>query len=124
MVEAEIVVLLAGYAAHKRFDRDVGPPGDVGACADYEAAERWTDAASIPGWEARADAFVAEHWTAIVALADALLRDEHLDGDEAEIVVDIHDGEARPGDLDAYRMRRAEFRARVSAKPRAKKGGR
>ena len=88
--EAEVMVLLAGYAAEKRADADADPRHSWSDTERALECIEWIgQVGSEHEWRAKADAFVAKEWEGIEALARELLGRETLDSTEAEIVVDI-----------------------------------
>ena len=91
--EAEVMVLLAGYAAEKRAHADADPRHSGSDTERALECIEWIEqVGSEREWRARADAFVAKEWDGIEALARELLGRETLDSMEAEIVVDIARG--------------------------------
>lgn len=102
--EAEVLVLLAGYAS----ERTVDPAAPLASSAsDTEDAVRILALLGavndLEGWRARAARFVADHRAEIAAVAGELLTYGTLDADEAETVVDVARGEATHADLEAVR---------------------
>ena len=101
----EVVGYFAGYVAEKRYDPTASPDG---AWSDDEKAREILvllgEEALEGEYRARADTFVANHWAAIEALAEELLKQDEIRGsEEAEIIIDIARGEATAADLETYR---------------------
>jgi len=123
----EIVVLLAGSVAEKRF---AGRANHIGARSDYNAA---IDLASyVTGSDSeeinellrwlrkRAEGFVARHWKSICTVAGALLDKHTLSGREVHYWIDVATLGREKADRHAtmFAEMRARFRAARREGPR------
>jgi hypothetical protein len=111
-----LVGLFAGYAAEVRLDPAREGEGARATARedDYEAEKSLGGLARTNAerdklerrLRARAASLVSEHWAAVTALARELLEHRTVEGDEAELIVAIAEGEQPENALAEYRRHR------------------
>jgi ATP-dependent Zn protease len=93
LIEAEVVCLLAGHAADRRFEpsEEREQISIERASSDFEKARRFCDYLGIEMdvFHKKANQFVDDHWGEITCLARALLIENTLCADEASIWIDV-----------------------------------
>jgi hypothetical protein len=92
LIEAEVVCLLAGHAAERRFEpsEDQREVLIEWASSDFDRARQFCDylGIAIDVFHGKANQFVNDHWGEITCLAKALLVENELSAEEASIWID------------------------------------
>lgn len=112
-MEAWLLSMFAGYAAELQFCPREAERIHLTAASDFEKAAPWLAIReeSEGVWIAKAAEFVQREWEAIERVAQQLLLDEQLDGEDLQILLDPDDPD-HLATLAHVRTMRAYFEAR------------